>query len=157
MRTISSAASPYCSRSCMARMGGSWYWDKNAISRRSPMAERKDWAISRAFWAVMPFRAFSSSGDCSSTSSVRGPNRSTIRRAVAGPTPLHTPEERKLQISSSSWGSSRSTSRTESCSPCWGWVSHTPEAVRCSPGAGLGMHPTTVSSSPSSVSRRSTA
>ena len=42
------------------------------------------------------------------------------------------------------------------CSPCWGWVSHTPFTVRCSPGARQGMHPTTVWSSPSSVTSRRT-
>ena len=42
------------------------------------------------------------------------------------------------------------------CSPCWGWVSQVPVTVRCSPGATQGMHPTTVTTSPSSVRRRRT-
>ena len=78
----------------MARMGGSSYWARNAISRRSPMWRRKLSAISWAFLAVTPLRAVSRSGSRSRMSSVSVPNRSTIRRAVAGPTPLHTPEER---------------------------------------------------------------
>ena len=58
--------------------------------------------------------------------------------------------------SSASSGRRRSTSSARSWVPCWGWVSHTPETPRCSPGAAQGMQPTTVMSSPSSVTRRRT-
>ena len=51
-------------------------------------------AISRALRSVMPLRAVSRSGDSSSTSSVSSPKRETRSWAVAGPTPLTTPEDR---------------------------------------------------------------
>jgi len=43
---------------------------------------------------VMPLTVLSRSGSSSITASVSPPNRSTIRSAVAGPTPLMMPEER---------------------------------------------------------------
>ena len=58
------------------------------------MWRRKLSAISWAFLAVMPLSSVSRSGESSRMSSAWAPKRSTIRSAVAGPTPLHTPEDR---------------------------------------------------------------
>ena len=64
------------------------------MSRRSSIWLRKEAEISIAFFRVTPLSWESRSGSCSRMSRVSRPKRSTIRWAVAGPTPRTTPEER---------------------------------------------------------------
>ena len=59
-----------------------------------PVKARNASEISMAFFAVTPLMVFSRSGSSSSTRRVSAPKRSTMRVAVAGPTPLRMPELR---------------------------------------------------------------
>ena len=67
---------------------------KNSISRRMPLCRRKVSLISRALRALIPLMRVKLSGSSESTSSVLAPKVFTSSAAVAGPTPLTTPEAR---------------------------------------------------------------
>ena len=133
--------------------GRSWA-ERKSSSRRMESCMHRDWRMVSARLGVMPLILVSSSGCSSMTVRTSSPKASTSRRAVAIPTPLMAPEARYSSTAFSPTGIRRSTISALSCSPYVLWRVHWPWTDNPSPGLMPGMVPTTVTSSPSGVSRR---